>query len=55
MKYSDAPKLSSSMEMACDLLDLNQLNISYPGKKMYQFTSKISVIGLEDYLASARE
>ena len=46
-KYSDAPRLSSSMEKAVEFLELDNLFVIYPGKKNYQLTDKIIVSALE--------
>jgi predicted AAA+ superfamily ATPase len=47
IKYSDAPKITSSMKIAMKDLHLDHLTIVYPGDKLYDFDSKISVEGLE--------
>ena len=49
-KYADAPRLTSSMQLAQDLLRLDQLTVIYPGKSHYRLTREIEVIGLEVYL-----
>lgn len=49
-KYADAPKLTKSMQIACDNLNLDSLTVIYPGERAYQLTEKISVIGLFDFL-----
>lgn len=52
MKYVDAPKLTKSMQIALEFLNLDQLTVLYPGKKSYQLGEKTSVIGLEEYLSN---
>src|SRR3990167_2206053 len=49
-KYSDAPKLTPSMQLAQDILKLDQLTVIYPGNSHYHLTTIIKVIGLEKYL-----
>lgn len=49
-KYSDAPKLTSSMQLAYDTLQLDKLTVIYPGKSHYRLTTAIDVMGLENYL-----
>ncbi len=49
-KYSDAPLLTSSMQLAQDTLQLDKLTVIYPGKSAYRLTTKIEVMGLENYL-----
>lgn len=49
-KHADAPRLSSSMQLAQDTLQLDKLTVIYPGKSQYRLTEKIEVIGLENYL-----
>lgn len=49
-KYADAPRLTSSMKLSLELLNLHQLDVIYPGKSNYRLHDKIRVIGLEEYL-----
>lgn len=46
-KFSDAPKLTKSMQTAMEILNLDSLSVIYPGDKNYKLTNKINVIGLE--------
>ena len=43
-KFSDAPKLTKSMQSAVESLDLEHLWVVYPGKKKYQLTKQITVL-----------
>lgn len=49
-KYSDAPRLTTSMQLAQDTLHLDQLTVIYPGNSSYHLTSTINVVGLKQYL-----
>jgi len=49
-KYSDAPRLTSSMQFAQETLRLDKLTVIYPGKNHYYLTPDIEVIGFESYL-----
>ncbi len=49
-KYSDAPRLTSSMQLAQDTLRLDKLTVIYPGNSCYRLTTAIEVVGLENYL-----
>ncbi|OAI49069.1 hypothetical protein AYO45_03580 [Gammaproteobacteria bacterium SCGC AG-212-F23] len=49
-KYSDAPTLTSSMQLASDTLKLDKLTVIYPGDRQYRLTNAIEVVGLENYL-----
>lgn len=49
-KYSDAPRLTSSMQLAQDTLKLDKLTVIYPGNSHYALTKDIKVMGLENYL-----
>lgn len=49
-KYSDAPRLTSSMQLANDTLKLDKLTVIYPGKSHYRLSETIEVSGLEPYL-----
>lgn len=51
-KFSDAPKLTSSLEIAEELLELDKLTIIYPGRTAYSLSKKVKVIGLQEYLLS---
>lgn len=51
-KYMDTPKLTKSMQIACEDLKLDALTVIYPGIRDYFLTEKIRVINLMDYLAS---
>lgn len=42
-KYRDAPRLTSSMEKAVEILELDSLQVIYPGEKAYPLTDKIYV------------
>lgn len=47
-KYTDAPKITPSMKIALENLNLDHLTIIYPGDKCYDFSSEISVAGLQE-------
>lgn len=48
VKFNDAPRLTKSMEIALDTLQLDTLQVIYPGKKKYYLNDKIEVSGLEN-------
>lgn len=54
-KYADAPRLSSSMAMAQDMLQLDSLTVIYPGTKRYRLNETIEAIGLQEYLAGSEQ
>lgn len=45
-KYMDAPKLTKSMQMAIEFLELDKLFVIYPGEKAYSLSDKVKVIPL---------
>lgn len=47
-KYQDAPKLTKSMRIAIDDLQLDHLTVIYPGTKAYQLAENIDVRGLRE-------
>lgn len=47
-KYSSAPKISRSMQIAIEDLKLDNLTIIYPGEKSYPLSDKIVVRGLKE-------
>lgn len=49
-KYSGAPKLTRSMQVAMEDLKLDFLSVIYPGRINYPLKENIHVYGLEEYL-----
>lgn len=49
-KYLDAPKMTKSMQIALNDLNLQHITVIYPGDKDYELSNKISVKGLKNYL-----
>jgi predicted AAA+ superfamily ATPase len=47
-KYSDAPKITPSMKIACEDLKLDHLYVVYPGKESYSLSETITVRSLKD-------
>ncbi len=47
-KYSDAPKMTKSINGSLELLNLDELNIIYPGDKQYSLSDKVTVIPLKN-------
>jgi predicted AAA+ superfamily ATPase len=47
VKYTAAPKITPSMKIAIEDLKLDHLTIVYPGEKSYDFSDKISVVGIQ--------
>ena len=50
IKYSSAPKLTKSMQIAIHDLKLDSLTVIYPGEVDYLLQENVSVIGIENYL-----
>ncbi len=51
-KHMDAPQLTKSMKTALNDLQLDQLNVIYPGQRSYTLAEKIRVINLIDYIST---
>ncbi len=49
-KHVDAPKLTSSMRIALDDLDLESLTVIYPGEKRYSITDRVEAVPLKDFI-----
>jgi predicted AAA+ superfamily ATPase len=49
-KYQDAPKISASMRIAMQELNLAKLIIIYPGEKSYYLDKNIQVVGFDEYV-----
>ncbi len=50
IKYSGAPKLTKSMQIAYEDLSLDKLTVVYPGDINYLLKENIQVVGLQNYL-----
>ncbi len=50
-KYTDAPKITSSMQIAINDLKLDSLTVIIPGNHNFPLSDKIKVLGLEIYLS----
>jgi predicted AAA+ superfamily ATPase len=51
-KYQDAPKITPSMHIAWEDLELDELHIIYPGKQSYALNENFRVSGLTEFLLS---
>jgi len=49
-KFSDHPSMTKSMQLAIELLSLDQFTVIVPGNESYPLASNIRVQGLENYL-----
>lgn len=49
-KYSDAPKMTKSMQIALEDLKLDELNVIIPARTQFKMADKITVYGLETFL-----
>lgn len=49
-KYTDMPKITKSMTIAIEDLNLTKLVVIYPGKEAFLLAKNIEAIGLENYL-----
>ncbi len=48
IKYTDAPKVSRSMQIAIKDLKLDQLQLVFPGKKSYPLSAQINALSISD-------
>jgi predicted AAA+ superfamily ATPase len=55
IKYADAPKMTKSMQIALDILELDSLSLIFPGKKKIPLMDKATAIGLESFLGGTQE
>lgn len=51
-KYTDKPKITKSMTIALEDLNLDKLYVIFPGKNHFLLSKDIEVFGLENYLSS---
>jgi hypothetical protein len=49
-KYSDSPKLTASMHIACTDLKLDNLYVIYPGEGTFPMTEQITAFGLKTFI-----
>lgn len=49
-KYADAPRLTSSMKIALEELELDHLTVIYPGKQDYRLSEKVTVRPLKNFI-----
>lgn len=49
-KFADAPKLTRSMQIAIQDLQLDSLTVIYPGEREYWLAEKVRVVGLVSYI-----
>lgn len=54
-RYSDAPKMTKSMQIVLNDLKLSELHVIYPGNIDYLLSEKVKVSGLKNYLLSISE
>ncbi len=54
-KYADAPRLTRSMAVVMQDLDLAHLFVIYPGKKTYRLAEKITVLPLGEFMMNSEE
>ncbi len=47
-KYTDAPKITRSMKIVCEDLELEHLWVVYPGDKEYKLAENITAFPLEN-------
>lgn len=50
IKYSSTPKLTRSMQIACEDLKLDECRVIYPGDIDFPLSKKVNVFGLKNYL-----
>jgi predicted AAA+ superfamily ATPase len=53
-KYSDAPKLTRSMRIALEDLELDTLTVVFPGRDAFPLAERVEAIGLETWLARTK-
>jgi uncharacterized protein len=50
IKYTDRPKLTPSMKISLETLQLNSLFIIYPGEVRFKIAEGVEACGLADFL-----
>ena len=49
-KYTDTPKITSSIKIALEDLNLHSVKVVYPGKISFKLSEKIEAIGLQNFI-----
>lgn len=55
IKRMDAPKLTPSMRIACDDLNLEKLVVLYPGSRRYALAERVEVVPFLEYCSSSTQ
>jgi len=50
VKYTDNPKMTKSINIAIEELDLSEVKILYPGDKSFKLDSKVSAVSFFDFI-----
>ena len=53
-KYSDAPQLTKSMQVAINDLNLSHLWVVYPGKETYPLSESVTVLAIKDIIQNMK-
>ena len=51
-KFTDSPKMTKSMHIALNDLQLDDLTVIIPGRASFKMHEKVQVLGLEDFLST---
>ena len=51
-KFIDSPKMTKSMHIALNDLQLDDLTVIIPGRALFKMHEKVQVLGLENYLSA---
>ena len=54
IKYADAPRVTKSMELAHNHLNLDSLTVVFPGRKTIRLAENITAVGLDIYLGGVK-
>jgi len=49
-KYADTPKITSSMKLSLEYLELDQIKVIFPGNIRFKLSEKIEAVGLESLM-----
>lgn len=53
-KYTDSPKITKSMKIAMEDLQLKEIILIYPGTKSFPLSKQIKAEGLKNYILSKK-
>lgn len=52
IKFTDSPKMSRSLQISIETLNLDHVYLIYPGKIAFPLTEQVRAVPLQEYLST---